>query len=101
MTTAQDLGCPALLLHHPTCQIPANKRLGIDGFVAYIRALATKSKGCQVDEPLRASDVLPKIPEVCPECHSADTTVIASPTGVYGRCAACGHVWHKDRVVVH
>jgi hypothetical protein len=55
-----------------------------------------------VDQPLRAEDVLLKIREVCPECHGTNTTVsLASTSGVYCRCADCGHVWHKERLVVH
>ena len=48
----------------------------------------------------RAINVGSTVPEVCPECHSADTTTIASTSGVYCRCSHCDHV-HKDRVVLH
>ena len=60
-----------------------------------------QSKECHVDQSLRPDDVFPKIRELCPECGGERTTLNASTSGVYCRCADCGHVWHKDRVVLH
>ena len=54
-----------------------------------------------MDQPLRPDDVFPKIREVCPECGGEHTTLITSTSGVYCRCADCGHVWHTDRVLLH
>ena len=54
-----------------------------------------------MDQP-RSEGVFPKLREVCPERRGTDPTVtIASSTGVYCRCSNCGHVWHKDRLVLH
>lgn len=35
--------------------------------------------------------------DVCPECHSKETTVtINSDTRVYCRCLDCGHIWQTQ-----
>ena len=52
----------------------------------------------QQQPPPRNLDVRAGVSDICPECKSQDTTMtLKSDSGVYCRCANCGHIWHQTR----